>query len=348
MRSDSCSWLDEYGIVAFTLSTILLVITLRKWKTKKHRNEVPPLPPGPRGLPLVGYLPFLEPDLNPHFSRLAKIYGPVFSLKLGTRHCIVLSSPSVAKEVLKDHDATFGNHDAPAVGIAGSYGGKDLVWAPCGEHWRMLRKVCVTQLLSNKRLESLYQIRQKECRQMVNNIRTMIGIPITIHDYINATLFDTVTGMLWGGLAHEGDEKKQITSEFRKLSQRLIALCGEPNISDFIPFLARFDLQRKEREMKILMSWFDRIFDELIEQRLEMKTVAHVDFLQVLLQCRDQVDQKNTPLTTTHIKALLMVRTSYYLLQYSIDVFYVISKTAPFWFIRLHRPVSRWNSVYLD
>ncbi|KAF9617136.1 hypothetical protein IFM89_034287 [Coptis chinensis] len=322
MRSESSSWLDEYGIVAFTLSTILLLITLCKWKTKKHRNGVPPLPPGPRGLPLVGYLPFLEPDLNPHFARLAKIYGPIFTLKLGTRLCIVLSSPSVAKEVLKDHDATCANHDAPAVGITCSYGGVSLVCSHYGEHWRMLRKVCVTQLLSNKRLESLYQIRQRECRQMVNNIRAMIGIPITIDDYINATLFDTVTGMLWGGLAHEGHEKKQINSEFRKLSQRILALCGEPNISDFIPFLAMFDLQRKEREMKMLMSWFDRILDQVIEQRLTMKTVKQIDFLQVLLQCRDQVDQKKTPMTMTHIKALFMVRTSYYHLHYSTYAFF--------------------------
>ncbi|KAF9617134.1 hypothetical protein IFM89_034285 [Coptis chinensis] len=171
----------------------------------------------------------------------------------------------------------------------------------------MLRKISVTQLLGNKRLESLYAIRQGEGRQMIKNISSMIDIPTAVHDYVNAALFDSVTGMLWGGLSLVGDEKKQITSEFHKLSQRIIALCGEISISDFIPFLAMFDLQRKGNEMKKLMAWFDRIFEQVIEQRLQMKTVKDLDFLQVLLQCRDQVDQKNTPLSLTHIKALLMV-----------------------------------------
>ncbi|GIX95435.1 hypothetical protein CEXT_280851 [Caerostris extrusa] len=39
-------------------------------------------PPGPVGLPFLGYLPFLEP--NPHLvlQRLAKDYGPIFSFEV--------------------------------------------------------------------------------------------------------------------------------------------------------------------------------------------------------------------------------------------------------------------------
>ncbi|KAL0542163.1 hypothetical protein IC582_022256 [Cucumis melo] len=41
----------------------------------------PSLSPGPRGLPLVGYLPFLSPNLHHTFADLAKIYGPIFKLR---------------------------------------------------------------------------------------------------------------------------------------------------------------------------------------------------------------------------------------------------------------------------
>ncbi|PIA50061.1 hypothetical protein AQUCO_01300651v1 [Aquilegia coerulea] len=296
---------DEYMTKAALIFSILLIVnTLYTWLIKNSSKGLAPLPPGPRGFPLVGNLPFLEPDLNRYFADLAKIYGPIFKVQLGSRLCIVLSSPSIAKEVLKDHDATFANHDAPAMGLASSYGGVDMFWSPYGEHWRMLRKISVTELLSNKRIESLYGIRQREGRKLVQTIESMVGIPIVIHDYVNATLFDILSGMLWSG-SLVGEEKKQITSDFRRYSQRLVNLCGEPNISDVFPFLAIFDLQGKGNKMKKLVLWFDKIFDQVIEKRLEMKTVINMDFLQVLLQCRDQVDQKKTPLTITHIKALL-------------------------------------------
>ncbi|KAF5206502.1 Cytochrome p450 [Thalictrum thalictroides] len=168
----------------------------------------------------------------------------------------------------------------------------------------MLRKVSVTELLSNKRIESLYGIRQREGCKLVQTIESLVGIPIAIHDYVNATLFDILSGMLWSGSLVEGAQK-QIKSDFRMFSQKLVDLCGEPNISDVFPFLAMFDLQRKGNKMKKLVLWFDKIFDQVIEKRLQMKTVENMDFLQVLLQCRDQVDQKKTPLTITHIKALL-------------------------------------------
>ncbi|KAF9617133.1 hypothetical protein IFM89_034284 [Coptis chinensis] len=129
MISKARSWFGE-GIDKkneYILSTVLVMVIYYAWMFKNSRKGIAPSPPGPRGLPLVGYLPFLEPDLNPYFARLAKIYGPIFKLKLGTRLCIVLSSPSVAKSVLKDHDAICGNHDPPAMGFASSYGGIDMV-----------------------------------------------------------------------------------------------------------------------------------------------------------------------------------------------------------------------------
>lgn len=103
-------------------------------------------------------------------------------------------------------------------------------------------------------------------------------------------------------------EKKRIISEFREISQKVVDLCGEPNISDVFPFLSRFDLQKKEHIMKNLMMFFDKIFDQVIAQSLKKKSgQKNMDFLEVLLQCRNRADQKNTPLTITHIKALLMV-----------------------------------------
>lgn len=104
---------------------------------------------------------------------------------------------------------------------------------------------------------------------------------------------------------------------------------GKPNISDFFPGLARFDLQGLESQIKGPLKRFDRIFDAIIEQRLKMDREEAAtpgervekgskDFLQFMLKLKDEGDPK-TPFTMTHLKALLMVRVSRFLFTYEIN-----------------------------
>ncbi|KAK1575056.1 hypothetical protein Q3G72_002205 [Acer saccharum] len=73
----------------------------------KPFTSVPTLPPSPPGLlPLLGNLPFLKPalDLHRYFAKLSEIYGPIMEFQLGRKDCVVISSPSLAKQALKDRD----------------------------------------------------------------------------------------------------------------------------------------------------------------------------------------------------------------------------------------------------
>jgi hypothetical protein len=72
----------------------------------KHRT----LPPGPKGIPIIGNLHQLDiSNLHLQFSKFSKIYGPLFSLQLGLRQAIVVSSAEIAKEVLRNNDHVFSN-----------------------------------------------------------------------------------------------------------------------------------------------------------------------------------------------------------------------------------------------
>ncbi|KAL5728114.1 hypothetical protein ACHQM5_001236 [Ranunculus cassubicifolius] len=285
-------------------SIIVILFTCYKWLTTTKSRH--PLPPGPKGLPIVGNLPFLDPQLHVCYAKLSQFYGPILKVRLGSKLCIVVSSSSVAKNVLRDHDAIFANHDVPAVGYAGTYGGVDIVWSPNGDHLRMLRKVCVKELMTGPRLEALYGLRRREVRDMVSKIYSDVEHPIEIGEIVLVTMFQLITSMLWGGTLEEQD-RNRVSLEFQQVTAEMVKLLGELNVSDFFPAIAMFDLQGKVREMKKLRSWFDGIFDFVIKKKLEgmENDFEKKDFLQILLESKEKEDHK-TPFSLTHIKAILL------------------------------------------
>ncbi|KAE8671569.1 Detected protein of confused Function [Hibiscus syriacus] len=253
-----------------------------RWTYLKSKGKPPP-PPGPRGLPLVGNLPFLRHDLHSYFAELASTYGPVVKLQLGSKIGILVTSPSAAREVLRDQDIVFANRDVPNTAKVIT-GGRDIVWNPYGPEWRMLRKVCVIKMLSSATLDKAYELRRREVVQTV--------------------------GYLYSSV--EGEARASLGAEFRQVISETTELLGMPDISDFFPVLAPLDLQGAVKRMKEPMDKLNAIIENIIDQRLKKErengsgsAVEFEDFVQFLLQLKDEEDSK-TPLTMNHIKALLL------------------------------------------
>ncbi|KAB2622519.1 geraniol 8-hydroxylase-like [Pyrus ussuriensis x Pyrus communis] len=189
--------------------------------------------------------------------------GPIFKLRLGSTVGVVVTSPSSARQILKEHGATFANRD-----------------------WRMLRKVCVLTMLSNTTLDSVYALRRKQLRQTFGHFYDRIGS--------------------WVNVGEAG-----LGAEFREVVSKMTELLGKPNVSDFYPGLAWFDLQGVVKRMGGLVRRFDGIFEKVIYQRLRIdkegeKEESNKDFLTCLLKLKEEGGDSKTPFTMTHLKALLM------------------------------------------
>ncbi|KAK0595050.1 hypothetical protein LWI29_003020 [Acer saccharum] len=296
------------------LAATFLAISLIAWLIKKpFTSHVPPLPPGPPGLPLLGNLPFLETDLHRYFAKLSEIYGPIMKLQLGRKFCVVISSPSLAKQVLKDHDAIFANRDPPIAGVITAYGGHDIAWSPNNPEWRKLRKIFVQEMMSKTSLDACHALRRQEVLEMVKEVYAKVGSAINIGDQMFITILNVIMNMSWGGSLH-GEDRIRVGIQFRQVVEEVVDLLGAPNISDLFPALARFDLQGLELKTKKLLSWFDRIFESLIEGRAKDRQdcgekkegKASKDFLEILLELKQNGDGKSS-LSMNQVKALLMV-----------------------------------------
>ncbi|KAM5572764.1 hypothetical protein ABKV19_012692 [Rosa sericea] len=188
--------LPAISTLLFMVFTLLWFLWI--WK-KPNRNPTPPLPPGPRGLPLLGYLPFLGANLHLEFTDMARVYGPIYKLQLGTKLCMVVSSPELVKQVVRDHDTTFANRDPTVAALIASYGATDIALRSYGSDWRKLRKVFVSLMLSKTNLDDCYALRKEEMHKSISQIyHDKIGTPTDLGQFAFSTAINTTMRMLWG------------------------------------------------------------------------------------------------------------------------------------------------------
>ncbi|KAH6769171.1 Cytochrome P450 superfamily protein [Perilla frutescens var. frutescens] len=90
-----------------SLSLFFIILILKLITRKNYRYRLPPSPAP--ALPLIGHLHLLKPPLHRTFSRFSRTHGPIFSLKLGVRRVVVVSSPNLVKECFTENDIIFSN-----------------------------------------------------------------------------------------------------------------------------------------------------------------------------------------------------------------------------------------------
>ncbi|XP_023742028.1 flavonoid 3',5'-hydroxylase 2 [Lactuca sativa] len=298
--------------LTLAISTLILTGLWYIWKFSMSSNGGPPLPPGPRSLPIVGYLPFLGRDLHKQFANMSHSYGPIFKFHIGGRLHVVINTPDLAKVVVREKDEIFANRNPSIAALAISYGGQDIVWSDNNSDWRNLRKIFVHEVLSNKNLEASSCFRRDEVRKTIKNVFSKIRTSINISEIAFSTEASVLTSMVWGNTSAQKIKGSNFGSELQMISSNIVELMGQANVSDIFPSLAWLDLQGVERKVKRELHQLDQIFTRIIDDRIESNSkkskeaVGHEgkkDLLQILLELMDQKDAVSINLT--QLKALI-------------------------------------------
>ena len=114
----------------------LLVVKLAMMASKKRRN----LPPGPRGLPLVGYLPFFGKEPPVTFMEMRKTYGDVVSIRMGSWPAIVINGREAIREALVTKGDDFSGRPAFTTALMLN-DGRNFAFSAFGAIWKMHRKI---------------------------------------------------------------------------------------------------------------------------------------------------------------------------------------------------------------
>ncbi|KAL3844078.1 hypothetical protein ACJIZ3_001481 [Penstemon smallii] len=92
-------------------------------------------------------------------------------LRLGQVPTIVVSSPAIAKEMLKEHDPSFADRPESIALKILWYNYLDIAFSPYGNYWRQMRKICIVELLSAKMVRAFASIRNDEVSRLVKSIQ---------------------------------------------------------------------------------------------------------------------------------------------------------------------------------
>ncbi|THG16641.1 hypothetical protein TEA_022826 [Camellia sinensis var. sinensis] len=123
--------------------------------------------PGLNPFPIIRNILALGKRPHESLSNLSKIYGPQMPLKLGTMTTIVVSSPSIAKQVLQKHDQIFSSRTLPNVVQVLNYHNASIVWSSALSPWRNHRKICREHVFSTRCLDANQGLRQKKYKSFL-------------------------------------------------------------------------------------------------------------------------------------------------------------------------------------
>ncbi|XP_022851309.1 cytochrome P450 81D11-like [Olea europaea var. sylvestris] len=151
------------------LNYYLLVLPLVFYMILKYLviNPRQKSPPSPLALPIIGHLHLIRNSLYESLAALSSRYGPIFSIRLGCRSFVVVSSPSAIEECFTKNDIVFANRPRCMAGDLLTYNYVTLAWSPYGHFWRILRRLTVVELFSSHSLQKSANIREEGIQSLL-------------------------------------------------------------------------------------------------------------------------------------------------------------------------------------
>ncbi|KAF8393876.1 hypothetical protein HHK36_020074 [Tetracentron sinense] len=295
---DSLTQSQGIAICVFLFTLISLYCLLRgvvSIRGNKNKSRAAPEPAG--AWPIIGHLHLLTGRGLPHrtLGTMADKYGPVFTVRLGMRRALVVSSWEVAKECFTINDRVFATRPKSVAIKQMGYNHAMLGFAPYGPYWREVRKIATLELLSSHRLEMLKQVRDSEINILIKELyqhwlkkgsQVSIEMKQIFGDLAINIIVKMIAGKRYAGTTAPGD-----TDESRRCQKAMadfMHLVGEFMMSDAIPFLEWFDVQGYKRIMKRTASEVDILIGSWIEEHRRKRLCGSIDegerdFIHVML-----------------------------------------------------------------
>ncbi|PON89627.1 Cytochrome P450, E-class, group I [Trema orientale] len=255
--------LEKALLALFFAATVAVAISRLRRKRFK-------LPPGPIPVPVFGNWLQVGDNLNHRvLAKLAKKYGDIFVLRMGQQNLVIVSSPELAKEVLKTQGVEFGSRTRSVVFDIFSGDGQDMTFAAYGDHWRKMRRIMTVPFFTSKVVPQYSRSWEEEAASMVeefrknpqastNGIGVRIRLQLLMHNNIYRIMFDKT---------FEGENDPLFVNlHDLNIKRAVLAHSLAYNYGDFIPIFRPFlrgylNICKETNEKRL------QVFDFFIQER---------------------------------------------------------------------------------
>ncbi|GKV16728.1 hypothetical protein SLEP1_g27327 [Rubroshorea leprosula] len=220
--------MEDHIILYSSLFALILVLALNFLfpSRKRYKN----LPPSPPSLPIIGHIHLLKPPTHRSLRNLANKYGPIISLRFGTRPVFLISSASAAGECFTKNDIVLANRPKSLIGKHVAYNHTMVTFAPYGDHWRNLRRITSIEIFSSSRLNKFLGIRRDEVRRLLvklsHNSREDFA-KVELKSMIIDLTFNNIMRMVAGKRYYgENVTDYEEATRFKKLIAEMIRIGG--------------------------------------------------------------------------------------------------------------------------
>ncbi|CAN6927653.1 unnamed protein product [Brassica oleracea] len=314
--SDSlCSFLTTMAVITvdFQLCFIFIFLWLLTrfclsaffFKKQKDYN----LPPSPPSLPVIGHLHhLLSVPSHKSFQKVSSKYGPLLHLRAFNIPIVLVSSGSMAHEVLRTNGLNFATRDreVPIMEKSLLFGSFGFISAPYGDYWKFMKKLLVTKLLGSHSLERTRLIRGEELK----TFRAMLfdkaakSEAVDVGEEMMKLTNNSICRMIMGRKCSEEDGEAE---KIRSLVTKSLGLVRKFLIASTVGrLLKKVGISLFEKEIMEVSERYDELLEKIIKEHEENPNQKEDrDMMDVLLGvCAD--DNAEFKISRNQIKALFV------------------------------------------
>lgn len=281
---------------ALLLACVTLLFSLHLWRWLRQRS-LPNLP-GPLAWPVVGNAPQLGNAPHLFFTRMAKKYGNVFQIKLGSRTVVVLNGDSIKQALVKQGPQFAGRPDFTSFQYVS--GGASLAFGTMTDLWKMRRRVAhsTVRMFSTGNPDT----KKKFEHHIICEFRELLQLfvektkeqqyfqPMT---YLVVSIANIMSAVCFGSrYSYEDEEFRQVVGRNDQFTQTV----GAGSIVDVMPWLQHFPNPIKtifENFKKLNMEFNMFVRDKVIQHRKTIQSSTIRDMTDAFIVAMDKLTVKS-------------------------------------------------------